>query len=153
LQTNVLKPSAIVGRAVQLRLARQAPGDASTVSAQHPIDRGEPGKRGPFDRFAQSASNFTSSPTFFGLCVVLVGVWLMTHVLGLTTEWQHLSGDALAAVALLLLALLKNSELRAEHAVQSKLDAIAAALLEQREGKTTEAHDDLERAIGMHEEV
>jgi low affinity Fe/Cu permease len=59
----------------------------------------------------------------------------------------------LAAVALLLLALLKNSELRAEHAIQSKLDAIAAALLEQREGKTSKAHDDLERAIGMHEEV
>jgi hypothetical protein len=47
----------------------------------------------------------------------------------------------------------KNSELRAEHAVQSKLDAIAAALLEQREGKTMEAHDELERAIGMHKEV
>jgi hypothetical protein len=44
-------------------------------------------------------------------------------------------------------------ELRAEHAVQSKLDAIAAALLEQREGKAREAHDELERAIGMHEEV
>ena len=44
-------------------------------------------------------------------------------------------------------------ELRAEHAIQSKLDAIAAAMLEQREGKTHEAHDDLERAIGMHEEV
>lgn len=37
--------------------------------------------------------------------------------------------------------------------MQSKLDAIAAALLEQREGKTSEAHDDLEQAIGMHKEV
>jgi low affinity Fe/Cu permease len=74
-------------------------------------------------------------------------------VAGLTTEWQHLAGDAMAAVTLLLLALVKNSELRAEHAVQSKLDAIAAALLEQREGKGTEARDDLERAIGMHKEV
>jgi low affinity Fe/Cu permease len=123
------------------------------VIAQHPSERGEVGKRGRFDRFAENASNFTSSPTFFGLCVVLVALWLMTHVLGLTTEWQHLSGDALAAVALLLLALLKNSELRAEHAIQAKLDAIAAALLEQREGRTMEAHRDLERAIGMHEEV
>jgi len=52
-----------------------------------------------------------------------------------------------------LLALLKNSELRAEHAVQRKLDAIAAAILEQREGKTSEAHAALEEAIGMHEEV
>jgi low affinity Fe/Cu permease len=123
------------------------------VSAQHPSQRGEPGRRGAFDRFAEAASNFTSSPVFFAVAIVLVGLWLTTHVLGLATEWQHLTGDALAAVTLLLLALLKNSELRAEHAIQSKLDAIAAALLEQREGKTHEAHDDLERAIGMHEEV
>jgi hypothetical protein len=51
------------------------------------------------------------------------------HVLGLTTEWQHLSGHALAGVA------------------------IAAAPLEQRESKTHEAHDDLRLAIGMHEKV
>jgi low affinity Fe/Cu permease len=124
-----------------------------SVSAQHPIDRGEPGKRGRFDHFAEAASNFTSSPVFFALCLLLVAAWLATHVLGLSTEWQHLSGDALAAVALLLLALLKNSELRAEHAIQAKLDAIAAALLEQREGESREAHQDLRRAIGMHEEV
>jgi hypothetical protein len=47
----------------------------------------------------------------------------------------------------------KRSELRAEHAVQAKLDAIAAAILEQREGKSSDAHAALEDAIGMHEEV
>ena len=127
------------------------------MSARHPTERGGPG-RGLFDRVAQSASNFTSSPLFFAplffaVCVIVVALWLGTHVAGLSTEWQHLSGDAMAAITLLLLALLKNSELRAEHAVQRKLDAIAAALLEQREGKTREAHAALEEAIGMHEEV
>jgi low affinity Fe/Cu permease len=122
------------------------------VSARHPTERGSPG-RGLFDHIAQSASNFTSSPVFFAFCVIVVALWLATHVAGMSTEWQHLSGDAMAAITLLLLALLKNSELRAEHAVQRKLDAIAAALLEQREGKTKEAHDALEEAIGMHEEV
>ncbi|MGZ4270608.1 MAG: low affinity iron permease family protein [Solirubrobacteraceae bacterium] len=96
------------------------------MAAQHPTERGSPG-RGLFDRVAQSASNFTSSPSFFAFCVVVVALWLGTHVAGLSTEWQHLSGDAMAAITLLLLALLKNSELRAEHAVQRKLDAIAAA--------------------------
>jgi low affinity Fe/Cu permease len=120
--------------------------------ARHPTERGTPG-RGRFDRIAQSASNFTSSPTFFAFCVLIVVLWLATHIAGLTTEWQHLSGDAMAAITLLLLALLKNSELRAEHAVQQKLDAIAAALLEQRQGETREAHDALEEALGMHEEV
>jgi low affinity Fe/Cu permease len=123
------------------------------MDARHPTERGTPGKRGRFDRVAQAASNFTSSPVFFATCVCVVALWLGTHVAGLATEWQHLSGDAMAAITLLLLALLKNSELRAEHAVQRKLDAIAAALLEQREGKTREAHDALEEAIGMHEEV
>jgi low affinity Fe/Cu permease len=123
------------------------------VQAQHPTERGTPGERGRFDRIAQAASNFTSSPTFFATCIAIVALWLGTHVAGLGTHWQHLTGDAMAAITLLLLALLKNSELRAEHAVQSKLDAIAAALLEQREGKTREAHDELERAIGMHEQV
>jgi low affinity Fe/Cu permease len=122
------------------------------VAAQHPTERGTPGP-GRFDRVAQSASNFTSSPSFFAFCVVVVALWLATHVAGLSTEWQHLSGDAMAAITLLLLALLKNSELRAEHAVQRKLDAIAAAILEQREGKTSDAHAALEEAIGMHEEV
>jgi low affinity Fe/Cu permease len=123
------------------------------VEARHPIERGTPGERGAFDRVAQAASNFTSSPSFFAVCVSVVALWLATHVAGLGTEWEHLTGDAMAAITLLLLALLKNSELRAEHAVQRKLDAIAAALLEQREGKTKEAHDALEEAIGMHEEV
>jgi low affinity Fe/Cu permease len=123
------------------------------VSTSHPTERGRPGRRSRFDELAETASNFTSSPLFFSICLTIVALWLATHVAGLTTEWQHLGGDAMAAVTLLLLALLKNSELRAEHAIQSKLDAIAAALLEQREGKTREAHDDLEQAIGMHEEV
>ena len=122
------------------------------MAAQHPTERGTPGP-GRFDRVAQSASNFTSSPSFFAFCVAIVALWLGTHVAGLSTEWQHLSGDAMAAITLLLLALLKNSELRAEHAVQRKLDAIAAAILEQREGKTSAAHAALEEAIGMHEEV
>jgi low affinity Fe/Cu permease len=123
------------------------------VAPRHPSERGEPGTRSAFDRVAQGASNFTSSPTFFAFCVVVVACWLGTHFAGLSGEWQHLAGDAMAAITLLLLALLKNSELRAEHAVQRKLDAIAAALLEQREGKTREAHDALEDAIGMHEQV
>ncbi|MEA2278151.1 MAG: hypothetical protein QOI62_2636 [Solirubrobacteraceae bacterium] len=121
--------------------------------SEHPAERGEPGRRGPFEKLAESASRFTSSPTFFGSCIALVALWIAIHFLELGVEWQHLTGDAMAAIALLLLALLKNSELRAEHAIQAKLDAIAAALLEQREGRTMEAHRDLERAIGMHEEV
>jgi low affinity Fe/Cu permease len=134
-------------------LPPRAGGDAEVVATRHPVKRGDSGQRGRFDRLAEAASNFTSSPSFFGACLVIVALWVVTHAAGLTLDWQHLAGDAMAAVTLLLLALVKNSELRAEHAIQSKLDAIAAALLEQREGRTSEAHDALERAIGMHDEV
>ena len=49
---------------------------------------------------------------------------------------------------------MKNAELRSEHAIQYKLDAIAAAMLEARTGgDEREAADDLEAAIGRHEEV
>jgi low affinity Fe/Cu permease len=120
---------------------------------QHPAERGEPGRRGPFERLAEAASRFTSSPAFFALCIALIAVWFVVHKLGVSVEWQHITGDAMAAIALLLLALLKNSELRAEHAIQAKLDAIAAALLEQREGRSMDAHRGLERAIGMDKEI
>ena len=50
-------------------------------------------------------------------CVVVVALWLGTHVAGVSTEWQHLSGDAMAAITLLLLARLKKrSELAAQAA-------------------------------------
>jgi low affinity Fe/Cu permease len=59
----------------------------------------------------------------------------------------------MAAMTLLLLALLKNAERRAEAALQQKLDAIAAALLEQRRGNETAAQEELGEAIGVHAEV
>jgi hypothetical protein len=53
-----------------------------------------------------------------------------------------------------LVALLKNAELRAERAIQQKLDAIAGALLHDRVGgKAGESERDLEEAIGLHEDI
>ncbi|MEU9035693.1 hypothetical protein AB0D45_12465 [Streptomyces sp. NPDC048352] len=121
---------------------------------RHPAKKGEGnGRAGRFERLAELASNFTSSPVFSALCVALVACFVVVHVLGLPTEWQHLAGDSIGAVSLLLLALLKNSERRAEHAVQRKLDAIAAALLEGQEGRRGRAHEDLESAIRMEERL
>jgi low affinity Fe/Cu permease len=117
------------------------------VSLKHPADD----SRGRFDQAAEVASNFTSSPSFFTLCLLIVGAWGASFALG--DAAHHAAGDLMAAVTLLLVALLKNAERRAEGAVQLKLDAIAAALLEQRKGNTTAAQDDLAEAIGLHDEV
>ncbi|MFJ3202824.1 low affinity iron permease family protein [Streptomyces sp. NPDC086989] len=123
------------------------------LTFQHPARKRQDGRRGRFEEFAELASNFTSSPLFAALCLLLVGGFIAVHVAGLSTEWQVLVGDSMAAVTLLLLAMLKNSERRAEHAIQRKLDAIARAMLEQQEGKRGQAYEDLKAAVGMEERL
>ncbi|SEM18000.1 low affinity iron permease family protein [Streptacidiphilus jiangxiensis] len=122
------------------------------MSFQHPAERAD-GGHGPFERMAERASNFTSSPLFSLLCLALVAAFLAVHAAGLTLSWQLLAGDVMTAVTLVLLALLKNTERRAEHAIQRKLDAIAAALLEQRSGHTDKSVQSLDDAIRMEEET
>ncbi len=126
-------------------------GHVQTMAFEHPAKKGGQGQLGPFEKLAELASNFTSSPAFSVFCVLLVAGFLAVHLAHLDTSWQHLLGDAMGAVALLLLALLKNSERRAEHAIQRKLDAIAAALLEQHPGEPGRAQRDLAKAIGIED--
>ncbi|MFJ9757970.1 hypothetical protein [Streptomyces sp. NPDC101149] len=95
----------------------------------------------------------TSSPLFFLICLALVGFFVSAHVAKLPLEWLLLAGESMTAVTLLLLALLKNSEMRAEHAVQRKLDAIARALLEMNDGKDSPAMEQLRESIRMEEET
>jgi low affinity Fe/Cu permease len=122
------------------------------MSTKHPTDR-RGGGHGAFDEAAERASNITSSPLFFVFCVLLILAWGLSYALSFGSDAQHILGSAISAITLFLLALLKNSELRAEQAIQEKLDAIAAAMLEQDEGDTHEARDQLLHAIGRHDEV
>jgi low affinity Fe/Cu permease len=122
------------------------------MSMKHPSERGGD-ERTRFDEIAEAASNFTSSPVFFAICLALVVAWVAGFALGLSSDVRDFLGFAMSALTLLLLALVKNSELRADYAVQRKLDAIAEALLQQRRGDNEAAQDELERAIGMHDEV
>lgn len=121
------------------------------MTFEHPAEKGRPGRLGRFEKLAELASNFTSSALFSFLCVLLVAGFITVHLFHLPMEWQHLAGDAMAAVSLLLLALLKNSERRAEHAIQRKLDAIANVLLEEQEGPRSKAHRDLAEVVGIEE--
>jgi low affinity Fe/Cu permease len=123
------------------------------VSAvKHPVERsGE--ERGRFERAAESASNLTSSPFFFVVCAALVLLWLGSYTFDWSDDARFFLGDLLAAVTLALVALIKNAERRAEHAIQYKLDAIAEAMLEAREDRDEAASEDLEAAVGRHDEV
>lgn len=122
------------------------------MTVAHPAERSRDG-RGRFERLAEAASNFTSSLAFYGVCLALVACFVAVHVAGLPLTWQLLVGDVMTSVNLLLLALLKNSERRAEHAIQRKLDSIAAALLERQEGESHQARDDLREAIRLEEQL
>ena len=122
------------------------------MSVEHPVDRGGEG-RGFFENVAERASNVVSSPLFFTACIGLLVVWVLSYLLGWSDPLRWALGDLLGGLALLVVALLKNAERRAEHAVQFKLDAIAAALLESIHERDEGAVADLERAIGRHEEV
>jgi low affinity Fe/Cu permease len=123
------------------------------MSLKHPIERGEENRRGFFDRLAQRASYFSSSPLFFVLCLALVLAWLGGYVFGAGAAYEQAMGTALTAVTLLLVALLKNAELRAEAAVQSKLDALATGVLEAIRNEGQQADPMLERAIGIDEQL
>jgi len=122
------------------------------MSAEHPVDRGGEG-RGFFENAAERASNVVSSPTFFAICIVMVVAWMLSSPFGWSSDAKFFLGDLLGAVTLIVVALLKNAERRAEHAVQFKLDAIAEALLEIHSDRDEGAAKDLERAIGRHEDV
>jgi low affinity Fe/Cu permease len=123
------------------------------MSLKHPIERGEQGRRSVFDRIAQRASYFSSSPLFFAFCVALVLAWLGGYVFNAGATYEQALGTALTAVTLLLVALLKNAELRSEAAVQSKLDALATAMLEAIRNEGQQADPMLERAIGIDEQL
>ncbi len=123
------------------------------MSLKHPVERGEPDRRGGFDRVAQRASYFSSSPIFFVLCAALVLAWLAGYAFGASAAYEQAMGTALTAVTLLLVALLKNAELRSEAAIQSKLDALATGMLEEIRDEGEQADPMLERAIGIDEQL
>ena len=122
------------------------------MTVKHPTERGSEG-RTLFDRAAEAASNFTSSPTFFTVCGLLVAAWAASYVLAASDTVHHVLADAMAALTLLLVALLKNAERRAEHAIQGKLDRLAEAMLAERREHPDDGAEELEEAVGMHDEV
>jgi hypothetical protein len=84
---------------------------------------------GFFDRFAGRSARFASKPWFFGLCLLLVIIWVPSYfVIGNIDTWQLIINTATTIITFLLVALLQNTQTRADRAVQDKLNAIADGL-------------------------
>ena len=82
-----------------------------------------------FDRFATAAAGFSSRAWFFAFCVLLVIVWAPTYFLvGTVDTWQLIINTITTIVTFLLVALLQNTETRADEATQDKLNALAQGL-------------------------
>jgi low affinity Fe/Cu permease len=121
------------------------------AAVRHPTERGE--GRGRFDTAAEQVSFFASSGIFFSLCLLIFTVWLIGLIIGFASGTENALVGAMTALTLLLVALLKNSELRAERAMQLKLDAIIAAMIHDDAGLDEGARRELEGAVRLHEEL
>ncbi len=84
-----------------------------------------------FDRFADAASRMASRASFFVFAVALVVVWAPSYWLfGSIDTWQLAINTPTTVGTWLLVALLQNSQRRADLADQHKQNAIAAGLAE-----------------------
>jgi len=111
-----------------------------------------------FDQFAEKASEFISKPWFFAICVLLVLVWAPSFVvIGSVDTWQLIINTATTIVTFLMVALLQNSQSRANKAAQDKLNAIADGLadlmrsLGRDDPKLTEDLKELRDAVGLED--
>ena len=83
----------------------------------------------PFDRFATAAARFVSRAWFFSLCLLLVVLWLPSYfVFRDINTWQLIINTLTTIVTFLLVALLQNTQTRADEALQHKLNALADGL-------------------------
>ena len=115
-------------------------------------------ERTRFDEFVESAHLWVSRPTFFGLCVLLIVVWLASLPLWSDLKsWELAIHTAVSIVSLLVLALLEDAGRRAEEAAQEKLNVLAealAALMDSRAGddpKLREEASRLRAAVGLED--
>jgi low affinity Fe/Cu permease len=112
-----------------------------------------------FDRFAENTSKFVSRAWFFSLCLLLIVIWAPSLLLIRNIDtWQLVINTATTIVTFLMVALLQNSQRRADEATQHKLNAIADALADFMESsahnspKSDELRNDLHelrQAVGL----
>ena len=106
---------------------------------------------GAFDRFAEGASRIASRAWFFCFCVLLVVLWAPSIlVLKDIDTWQLIINTLTTIITFLMVALLQNSQTRADQALQHKLNAIARMLARQADenGLEDEATE-LRKAVGI----
>jgi low affinity Fe/Cu permease len=139
--------------------SKSAPTEPSEVSA----------KLGVFDRFAGVAARWASRAPFFAFSVALVVLWLLEGAIRMVATgkpssfldqtYQLQINTLTTIVTFLLVALLQNTQTRADAAVQHKLNAIADALADFMENAAERSGSDdlcgdlkeLRAAVGLED--
>jgi hypothetical protein len=128
---------------------------AVVPDAQLPTDvDGDPSL---FDQLATAVAGYVSRAWFFALCVLIVLIWAPSYWAFRNVDtWQLIINTATTIVTFLLVALLQNTQRRADAAVQRKLNAIAMgvhAIIGQtgdpQRGVPDGVLDQLDAAIGL----
>lgn len=121
---------------------------------ENPIMPSEVSARvGAFDRFAEGASRIASRAWFFCFCALLVVIWAPSIlILRDIDTWQLIINTLTTIITFLMVALLQNSQTRADQAVQHKLNAIADMLsdIAEERGLATDAKE-LRDAVGLED--
>jgi len=111
-----------------------------------------------FDRFATWVNRFVSRAWFFAGCVLLVVIWVPSFfVIRDVNTWQLIINTATTIVTFLLVALLQNTQTRADNALQHKLNGIADALadlmvaMSDKYPKLAEDELELRAAVGLED--
>lgn len=125
---------------------------------------------GFFDRFASATSRLVSRAPFFAFAVALVLAWLVEGVVRvlvagkpsafLDEVYQLQINTLTTIVTFLLVALLQNTQTRADAATQDKLNAIADALgdlmanfAESDDNELEQDVKELRAAVGLEDVV
>lgn len=138
--------------------------ESTSMSRSRPI--APPTNQGVFDRIAERASMTASRAPFFAFCVLAVVMWAPSWFLLRDLDlWQLIINTFTTIVTFLMVALLQNSDARANRAAQFKIDTIAYGVrdlmdhvnhvmpCENDDCDFADDIDKLETAIGIEEEV
>lgn len=81
-----------------------------------------------FDRFVSASSQFVSRGCFFVACVLIVVIWAPTFFFVDIDTWQLMINTPTTIITFLLVALLQNTQKRADDAIQHKLNTVTDGL-------------------------
>lgn len=111
-----------------------------------------------FDRLASAVANLVARAWFFCVCTLIVLLWAPSYLLFHNVDtWQLIINTLTTIITFLLVALLQNTQFRADRAVQQKLNAVVEALADLMEGLAAQDRtmpsdvEELRRASGLEE--